>query len=172
MTIIFNPKEYYNINKSVVICGSMPPEEPIGRIMDELTAFAASLDIHALKNTTEDILSGGLFHKKTNTRCHVLEIKFGGYTMRMLTSATIIGKIVSIYSYESFFPRPVSLELDYAGGPMVDAIAASLKRLEDVEFFFTMDKVFDFVHDHAVEMIRHCSLSTVHTTTVPLGRVA
>ena len=171
MSITFDPQEYYDINKSVIICGGKPPEDPIDLIMLEMSAFAKSLEIEDLKIDVQDVVSGGMFHKKSHTKCHIVEIEHNDHTMRMLTSATIIGKVVSIYSYESCTPLPGSLELDYAGGPMVDAITSSLKRLEDVEFFLTMDQIFDFIHDHAVEFIRNCSLSSVHTTSVPMGRV-
>ncbi len=171
MTITFDPDEFYDINKSVIICGTAPPEEPIDYLMYEMRAFANSLEIPNLKNTIDTVVSGNFWTEKSVITCHILELEFNDYLMRMLTSATMVGKVVSLFSYESFYPAPSGLDLDNGGAPIADAIAGSLKRQEDVELFLTMDQVFDFVHDHGVEVIRQCSQSKVHITSVPMGRV-
>ncbi|MBF0247491.1 MAG: hypothetical protein HQL36_05400 [Alphaproteobacteria bacterium] len=133
--------------------------------------FVPGLEIPGLSYRVEDVVSGGLFDRKSSNRCLVLEIAFNQHTMRMLTSVSVMGKAVSIFSYESFSPTPSSLDLENGSNTIVEAIAASLSHMEDVEFFLTMDQVFNFVHDSGVELIRNCSLSTVHVTSVRMGRL-
>ncbi|GAB6052715.1 hypothetical protein JCM17960_15350 [Magnetospira thiophila] len=172
MTIIFNPEEFYDINKSVVICGADLAPGPVRPVLDEIDNFAKGLAIPNLSTRVEEVISGGRLHGKTANLCHVLEITFKGYTMRMLTSAHRMGHVVSLFSYESIYPRSWRQGFDPGGAQMIDVILSNFKHQEDAEFFMTMDQVFDFVHNHALEMIQSCSNATWHATSARRGRVA
>ncbi|CCQ73931.1 hypothetical protein [Magnetospira sp. QH-2] len=171
MTITFTPDSFYDINKSVVICGADMPEGPIRPVLEEIDDFARGLAVPGLSTRVEEVISGGMLAGKTANLCHVLEIEFKTYTMQMLTSAHRMGHVISLFSYESFSPKPWRRGFDPGGGPLVDVILGHLKHQEDAEFFMTMDQVFDFVHNHAVEMIQNCSNAHWHATSARRGQL-
>ena len=68
-------------------------------------------------------------------------------------------------------PRCGGHGFEPGGERLVDVILGSLKHQEDAEFFMTIDQVFDFVHNHAVEMVQTCSNATWHATSARRGQL-
>ncbi len=150
MTQKFDTHEIYDVNKTVLVCRPEVGAEIVDTTFEAMHDYAMSLEVAGLESFFDEVVSGSMF-SKTSTRCHFIDVTYGDYSMRMVTSVKKVGRVMSIFSYERFRPHPIAQDLGVGDRQIVDLVLGSLKRLDDAEFFMTIDRVFDFIHQRGVE---------------------
>lgn len=152
MTQKFDIHEIYDVNKTVLICRPDVGPEIVQQAFDAIHDYAQSLQVQGLNAFFDEVVSGTMFNK-TSTRCHFIDIEYGDYQMRLVSSVKRVGRVLSIFSYERFLPHPIAQDYGYGDDHIVDIILHSLKRLDDAEFFMTVDQLFDMIHQKAVDTV-------------------
>ncbi len=150
MTQKFDIHEIYDVNKTVLVCRPDVGAEVVENTFAAMHEYAESLQMAGLETFFDEVVSGSMF-SKTSTRCHFVDVTYGDYSMRMVTSVKKVGRVMSIFSYERFRPHPIAQDYGIGDRQIVDLVLGSLRRLDDAEFFMTVDRVFDFVHQRGVE---------------------
>ena len=152
MTKKFDTAEIYDVNKTVLVCRPEVGPEIVQQTFDAIHDYALSLEIAGMTVYFDEVVSGTMF-SKTSTRCHFVDVTYGEYRMRLVTSVKKVGRVLSIFSYERFHPHPLAQDYGCGDDHIVDLILHSLKRLDDAEFFMTVDTVFDLIHQKAVDTV-------------------